>query len=82
MEINPLDVIGLFGTVGLLLFYWLLSKQQVMKAYVFGTAGAALWMIVGIATPLYSLIFMECAVIAMNIKGMRDWRHKKIVDSD
>ncbi len=74
-----LDLIGWAGMVGLGAFYWLLGSGKVLSAYLWGTAGAFAWLIVGVATflgyaaQLPSLIFMEFMVIVMNIRGIRHW---------
>ncbi|MCK5617426.1 hypothetical protein KAR91_86990 [Candidatus Pacearchaeota archaeon] len=67
--------------MSLLAFYWFLGSGKVMKAYTYGTIGAALWLVVGVATTFFaatgqlpSLIFMETAVIFMNIRGIINWR--------
>lgn len=80
-EINILDLLGWGGTIGLLLFYWFLGSGKVMKAYVYGTIGALMWLVVGIATTFFaasgqlpSLIFMETSVVFMNIRGIINWR--------
>lgn len=85
---NPLDLTGWIGSIFLLLFYWLLGSQRIGWAYFCSTVGAALWLAVGVAitffesTPesLPSLIFVEAAIIFMNIRGILLWRKKKIVD--
>ena len=74
-----LDFVGWTGMLGLGLFYWLLGSGKVLQAYIWGTLGALAWLVVGVATKLGyaselpSLIFMEAMVIAMNIRGIRNW---------
>lgn len=70
---------GWAGTIGLFLFYWLLGSGKVLHAYIYGTVGAAFWLVIGIASmfgihpTLPSLILMESVIIIMNIRGIIKW---------
>jgi len=85
---NWIDLIGWAGSIFLLMFYWLLGSQKIELAYVFSTVGAALWLWIGVEITFFeakpeklpSLIFVESAIIFMNIRGILAWRKKKIVD--
>jgi len=83
-ELPLLDIIGWVGFVGLGLFYWLLGSGKVLVAYIFSIIGAGAWLCVGIASEmgyaaeLPSLITMETMIIAMNIRGIYNWRKDKI----
>jgi hypothetical protein len=74
------SVLGWLGFAGLAAFYWLIGSGKVLKAYVFGTIGAVAWLFVGIASyygavpELPSLVVMEAMVVAMNIRGIYNWR--------
>lgn len=83
-----LDLLGWLGLFGLGLFYWLLGSGKVLKAYIWGTFGAAAWLVVGILThfgfaaQLPSLIAMEAMVIVMNIRGIINWRRMAQQEED
>ena len=75
-----LDILGWIGTIGLFAFYWLLGSKLVLPAYIFGTIGAAMWLVIGILThlgyaaELPSLVVMESVIIIMNIRGIYKWK--------
>ena len=87
---NYLDLIGWFGSFSLLTFYWFLGSGKIGLAYFFSTLGAALWLVVGVTITFFnvstsnlpSLIFLELTIIIMNIRGMIQWKNKKIVEKE
>jgi len=81
LDLPLMDILGWLGAAGLGVFYWLIGSGKVLRAYIFGTLGAAAWLAVGIltkfgyASELPSLIGMEIMVIIMNIRGIIKWRN-------
>ncbi len=75
-----MDALGWLGAAGLFAFYWLIGSKRVLLAYLFGTLGAAAWLVIGILTELGyaaelpSLIVMESVIIVMNVRGFLAWR--------
>ena len=72
-----IDVLGWVGTAGLFAFYYLIARQRVLLAYLFGNVAGLFWLLVGILTPLPSLILMESVIILLNCYGIYNWRRKK-----
>ncbi len=78
-----MDALGWLGAAGLFAFYWLLGSKRVLLAYIFGTLGAAAWLVIGILTELGyaaelpSLIVMEAVIIVMNVRGIIAWRAQR-----
>ena len=72
-----IDLLGWLGTIGLFAFYFLIARQRVLLAYIFGNIAGLFWLTVGVLTPLPSLIIMESVIIILNCYGIYNWRKNK-----
>ncbi len=87
---NWLDILGWGGAVGLLLFYWFMGSQKVMRAYVAVTLGAACWLINWLNYNVHrsggriAVVgdYGGAMVIGLNVRAMIKWYKKKVVDKE
>lgn len=68
-------VIGWIGNVLLLAGAWLLVKKRSAGfwCYIFGSLA---YLLVGVFTPMPSLIFLNAVFLVINIYGVVKWRQK------
>jgi hypothetical protein len=75
-ELPILNWFGWLGFAGLMAFYWMIGSGRPMKAYLASTFGAAMFLIIGIASHygyaahLPSLSVMEACIIVLNVRAM------------
>jgi hypothetical protein len=81
IEAPILNWLGWAGFVGLMAFYWMLGRGRPAAAFWASTFGAAMFLIIGIASwfgyaaKLPSLVLMETCIIVLNQRSL--WQLRK-----
>jgi hypothetical protein len=79
-ELPILDLFGWLGFAGLMAFYWMIGTGRPAIAYWASTFGAAMFLIVGLASQLGyaahlpSLWLMEATIICLNLRALHKLR--------
>lgn len=83
IELPILNILGWLGFAGLMAFYWMIGTGRPAKAYLASTFGAAMFLIVGIASQfgyaahLPSLWIMEATIIVLNVRALVKLRSER-----